>query len=75
MEGTTTPEPSASRLRGAPASVVERQRSGSKFRGVAPWQIMRMGRFWRVEKMSNQPLACMRLTSFCREENPLRKEM
>eukprot|EP00965_Chrysotila_dentata_P178607 5898935-Pleurochrysis_carterae.AAC.1 len=45
MEGTTTPEPSVSRLRGAPASVVDRQqRSGSNFRGVAPWQIMRMGR-------------------------------
>eukprot|EP00965_Chrysotila_dentata_P085587 2823384-Pleurochrysis_carterae.AAC.1 len=33
---TTTPESSVRRLRGAPASVVERQRSGSNLRGVAP---------------------------------------
>eukprot|EP00965_Chrysotila_dentata_P193960 6176065-Pleurochrysis_carterae.AAC.4 len=36
IESTTTPESSARRLRGAPASVVDRQRSGSNLRGVAP---------------------------------------
>eukprot|EP00965_Chrysotila_dentata_P231109 6198161-Pleurochrysis_carterae.AAC.2 len=35
IEGTTTPESSARCLRGAPASVVDRQRSGSNLRGVA----------------------------------------
>eukprot|EP00965_Chrysotila_dentata_P073459 2426502-Pleurochrysis_carterae.AAC.1 len=36
IEGATAPESSVRRLRGAPASVVERQQSGSNLRGVAP---------------------------------------
>eukprot|EP00965_Chrysotila_dentata_P048568 1610919-Pleurochrysis_carterae.AAC.1 len=45
MERTSSPESSTSCLRGAPASVVDRHRSGSSLRGVlAPWHIMRMGR-------------------------------
>eukprot|EP00965_Chrysotila_dentata_P109992 3634320-Pleurochrysis_carterae.AAC.1 len=33
------------------------------------------GEIGRVEKMSNQPLDCMRRTSFCKEEKPFGKEM
>eukprot|EP00965_Chrysotila_dentata_P107510 3551711-Pleurochrysis_carterae.AAC.2 len=36
IDDTRTPESSVRRLRGAPASVVDRQRSGSNLRGVAP---------------------------------------
>eukprot|EP00965_Chrysotila_dentata_P085115 2808501-Pleurochrysis_carterae.AAC.1 len=42
MGGTGTQESSVRRLRGAPASVVDRQRPDSNLRGVAPWQIMRV---------------------------------
>lgn len=44
IERTGTPSVSSSKLRGAPPSVVERQRSGSSFRAVAPWAKIHSGR-------------------------------
>eukprot|EP00965_Chrysotila_dentata_P204117 6182143-Pleurochrysis_carterae.AAC.2 len=75
MEGTRSPDSSVRRFLGAPASVVDLQRSGSNLLGVAQWQIIRMGRYGRWEKMSHQPRDCILRTSFWREAKPLGKDV
>eukprot|EP00965_Chrysotila_dentata_P113793 3761417-Pleurochrysis_carterae.AAC.1 len=75
MEGTRSPDSSVRRFRGAPASVVDLQRSSANLRSVAQRQIIRMGRYGRWEKMSNQPRGCILRISFWREAKPLGKEM
>eukprot|EP00965_Chrysotila_dentata_P105424 3481745-Pleurochrysis_carterae.AAC.1 len=75
MEGTGSPVSSTRRFRGAPAPAVDLHRSGSNLRGVAPSQIIRMGRYGRWEKISKHPRACILCTSFWSEAKPLGKEM
>eukprot|EP00965_Chrysotila_dentata_P263264 6214798-Pleurochrysis_carterae.AAC.3 len=64
MEGTRSPDSSVRRFQGAAASVVDLQWSASNFRGMAPSYIIQLGRYGRLEKMSNQPRDCILRTFF-----------